>query len=57
MVGIRPKLFVNQHDYNVMTLSQIQGVFDDDRYIGQYSTIKQQIKVDAMLSRQIYDEE
>ena len=57
MVGIRPKQFVDQHDYLVMKQSKVQGAYSHDRYIGLYSTIKQQIREKAMLSRQIYEEE
>ena len=40
-VGIRPKQFVDQHDYHVMKQSKVQGAYDHDRYIGPYSTIEQ----------------
>ena len=55
MVGIRPKQFVNHHNYHVMKESKVQSPYDDDRYIGPYSTIEQQIRADAMLLRQIYE--
>ena len=49
MVQIRPKPFVNQHNYHVMKPSQVQGAYDHDRYIGLYSTIEQQIMVHIVI--------
>ena len=57
MLGIRPKPFVNQHDYHVMKQSEIQGPYDQDRCIGLLSTIEQQIRAHGILLRQIYDED
>ena len=57
MVGIRPKPFVNQHNYHVMKQSKVHGTYDHNRYNGPYSTIEQQIRAAAMLSTQIYDVE
>ena len=57
MVGIRPKQFVDQHDYHVVKKGKVQDTYDHDRYICPYSTIEQQIRADVMLSRQIYEEE
>ena len=57
MVGIRPKQFVDQHDYHIMKQSKGQGIYDHARYIGLYSTIEQQIRADTMLLRQIYKKE
>ena len=54
-VGLRPKQFVDQYDYHVMKQDKVQYT-NDDRYIGQYSMIEQQIRADAILSRQIYEE-
>ena len=54
MVGLRPKQFVDQHDYQIMEQGKVQDTCDNDRYIGCYSTIELQIRADAMLSRQIY---
>ena len=42
MVGIRPKQFVDQHDYHIMKQSKVQGT--------------QQIRADIMLSRQMYED-
>ena len=55
-VGLRPKQFVDQHHYNIMKQGKTQDIHDNDRYIGQYSTIQWQIRADAMLSRLIYEE-
>ena len=57
MVGLRLKQFVDQHDYYIMEQGKVQDTHDNYTYIGQYSTIKQQIRADAILSRQIYKEE
>ena len=57
MVGLRLKQFVHQQDYHIMKQGKVQDTFDCERYIGQYSTIEQQIRADVMLSRQIYNEE
>ena len=56
-VGIRPKQFVDKHDYHVMKQSKAQGKYYHDRYIGQYSTIEKQIRADTMLFRKLYKEE
>ena len=56
-VGIRPKQFVEQHDYHIVEQGKVQDTHDNNRYIGLYSTTAQQIWADAMLSRQIYEEE
>ena len=47
MVGIKPKPFVNEHNYHGMKQNKIQGACNHDRYIGPYSTIEQQIRVDC----------
>ena len=57
MVGIGPKQIADQHDYHIMKQSKVQGAYGHDRYIDPYSTIEQQIRANAMLSRQIYGEE
>ena len=49
MVGIRPKQFVDQHDYHKMKQSKVQGIYDHDKYTGPYSAIEQLIRADAML--------
>ena len=56
-VGLRPKQFVDQHNCHVTKEGKVQGTHDNDRYIGPYSTIEQQIRANAMLSKQIYEEE
>ena len=56
-VGIRPKQFVDQHDYHIMKQGNAQDTYDHDRYIGPYCTIQQQIWADTMLSTQIYEEQ
>ena len=40
-----------------MKQDKAQDTYDHDRYIGLYSTIEQQMRTDAMLSRQIYIDE
>ena len=40
-----------------MKQSKIQGAYNHDRYIDPYSTIEQQIRADAMLLKQIDNEE
>ena len=57
MVEIRPKQFVDQHDYHIMKQCTVQNTYDHDRHIGLYSTSEQQIRADAIFSRQIYNEE
>ena len=56
-IGIRPKQFVDQHGYCIMKQGKAKGTYDHDRYIGPYSTNEQQIRTDAMLLGQIYEEE
>ena len=51
MVEVRPNQSVDQHDYHIMKQGKVQDTHDHDRYIGPYSTIQQQIRADAMLSR------
>ena len=51
MAGIRPKQFVDQHDYHVMKQGTVQDTYDHDRCINPYFTIEQQIRADAMLQR------
>ena len=31
MVGVRPKLFANQHDYHVMKERKVQGAYEHDK--------------------------
>ena len=57
VVGLRPKQFVDQHDYHIMELGKVQDSHDNDGYIGLYSTIEQHIRADAISSRKIYEEE
>ena len=38
MVGIRPKQFVDQHDYYVIKKGKVQDIYDHDRHIGSYFT-------------------
>ena len=57
MVGIKPEPFVNLHDYHVMKESEVQDAYDQDRYISLDFYNWKQIRADAMLSRQIYNEE
>ena len=40
MAGIRPKQFVDQHDYHVMKQDEVQDTYEHDRCIGPYSTIE-----------------
>ena len=40
-----------------MKQGKVQDIHDNDRYIGQYSTVEQQIRAEVMLSRQIYEED
>ena len=57
MVGLKPKQFVDHHDYHIMKQGKFQDTHDNDRYNGLHSSIEQQVRADAMLSRQIYKEE
>ena len=57
VVGIRPKQIVEQHDYHGKKQSKVQGAYDHNRYICSYSLIEQQIRADAMLLRQLYEDE
>ena len=57
MVGLKPKQIVDQYDCHVMEQGKVQDTHGNDRYIGLYSTIEQQIRADAMLPRHIYEEE
>ena len=56
-VVLRPKQFIDQHDYHTMEQGKAQVTFNNDMYNDPYSTIEQQIRADAILSRQIYREE
>ena len=47
MVGLRPKQFVDQHDYHEMEQGKV--THENDMYINLYSTIEQQIRVDAFI--------
>ena len=40
-----------------MKQGKVQDPYDNDRYIGPYATIEQQISADAMLLRLIYKED
>ena len=57
MLGLRPNQLVDQHDNHVMEQGKLQDTHDNDRYIGLYTEIEQQIRAGARLSRQIYKEE
>ena len=48
---------MDQDDYHIMKQSKLEDTYDHDTCIGLYSTIEQQIREDAMLLRQIYEEE
>ena len=56
MVELRQKQFVDQHDYHIMKQGKVEDTHND-RYLGLYSTLEQQIMAGTMLSRQIYEEE
>ena len=56
MVGLRPKQFTDQHNYHIREEDKVQDTRDNDRYIGLCPTIEQQIRADAILSRQICEE-
>ena len=56
-VGIRPKQFIGQHNYHEMEQGKVQVIHDNDMYIDLYSTVEQQIRADAILLSQIYEEE
>ena len=47
----KTKKFVDQHNYHVMKQGKVQDTHENDRYIGLYSTIEQQVSTDTMLSR------
>ena len=53
MVDLLPKQLINQHDYHTMTQAKAHDAHDHDTYTNSYSAIKQQIRLDAMLSKQI----
>ena len=55
--GLRPKQFIDQHDYHEMEQGKVQVIFENDMYIDLYSTVERQTRTDAILSRQIYEEE
>ena len=57
MVELQPKQPINQYDYCTMTQSKVQDIPNHDTYTTSYSAIVQQIRIDAMLSRQIQEEE
>ena len=40
-VGLRPKQFVDQHDYHVMEQGKVQITHDNDMYIDPYSIVEQ----------------
>ena len=54
IVWPKPRQFVDPHDYHIMKQGKVQDAHDNDRYICKYSTIEQQIRAYAMLSRQIF---
>ena len=56
-VGLRSKQFIDQHDYHKMEQGKVQVTQDNDMYINLYFPVEQQIKVDAILFRQIYEDE
>ena len=56
-VGLRPKQFMDEHDYHEMEKGNIQDTHNNDMHINLYFTVEQQIRGDAILSRQIYKEE
>ena len=56
-VGLRARHFVDQHEYHEMEKDKVQVEHDNDIYISLYSTVEQQIRADAISSRQIYEEE
>ena len=56
-VGLRPKQFIDQHNYHKMEQGKVQVTHDNDMYINLYSTVELHIRVDAILSRQTCEEE
>ena len=52
-VDLQPKQFINQHDYHTITQSKVHDTHDHDTYTNSSYAIEQQIRLDAMLSRQI----
>ena len=56
-VGLWPKQRIDQHDYQTMTQCKIQDKHGHETCIDSYYAMEQQIREDAMLSRQIKEEE
>ena len=56
-VYIQLKQLINQHDYHTMTQGKVHDTHDHDTYTNLYSAIEQQVRIDAMLLRQIQAEE
>ena len=54
IIGIRSKQLMEQHDYHEEDLSRIQARCENDMCADQYPTTGQQIRTDAILSRQLH---
>ena len=55
--GQRPKQFIDQHDYHEMEHGKVKVTHDNVMYINPCFTAGQQMRADALLSRQIYKKE
>ena len=56
IISLRPKQLGEQHDYHAIEEGRHQVRCENDMCSDPYTTIEQQIRFDAILSRQIYDE-